>query len=220
MTGRTVGGRDTGRDGAGEGPALSALGAGEGVDEAVTAARRVVESLLRAGDISGTDMGEIAGRLRAVADELDHGTPSLHSRMVHMWRGEGVTRHDPVSGPENAIAPPLTLRGKDDGSIAGVVELGLAYQGPPGYVHGGVSALLLDHTLGVANHWAGLSGMTAELNLRYLRPTPLFTPLTVSAHQVRVDGRRIWTRGSITVDGRELVTAEGLFVATHPERPR
>lgn len=202
------------------GPALSALGTGEGVDAAVAAARRVVESLLRAGDVSDTDMAEIAGRLHAVADEVDRDGPSLNARMVHMWRGEGVTRHDPVSGPENAIAPPLTLRGKDDGSIEGVVELGLVYQGPPGYVHGGVSALLLDHTLGVANHWAGLSGMTAELTLRYLRPTPLFTPLTVAAHQVRVDGRRIWTRGSITAGGQEFVTAEGLFIATHPERPR
>lgn len=202
------------------GPALSAVGTEEGVDAAVAAARRVVESLLRAGDVSGTDMVGVADKLHAVADEVDRGAPELQARMVNMWSGEGITRHDPVSGPENAIAPPLTLRGKDDGSIAGVAELGLVYQGPPGYVHGGVSALLLDHTLGVANHWAGLSGMTAELSLRYLRPTPLFTPLTVAAHQVRVDGRRIWTRGSITADGRECVTAEGLFVATHPERPR
>ena len=218
MTARTAGRPDT--DGPGGEPTLSAVGTEEGVDAAVAAARRVVESLLRAGDISGTDMTGIAGRLHAVADEVDRDAPSLRARMVHMWQGVGNTRHDPVSGPENAIAPPLTLTGKDDGSIEGVVELGLAYQGPPGYVHGGVSALLLDHTLGVANHWAGLSGMTAELNLRYLRPTPLFTPLTVTAHQVRVDGRKIWTRGSISADGREFVTAEGLFIATHPERPR
>ncbi|UUZ59420.1 hypothetical protein [Nocardioides sp. B-3] len=72
-----------------------------------------------------------------------------------MWGGEGVSRHDPVTGPENAIAPPLHPVGLDDGSIAARVTLGLAYRGPPGCVHGGISALLLDHTLGVANHWAG-----------------------------------------------------------------
>ncbi len=35
--------------------------------------------------------------------------------------------------------------------MQGVVTLTLPYQGPPGHVHGGVSALLLDHVLGVAN---------------------------------------------------------------------
>ncbi|MEK8145898.1 PaaI family thioesterase [Streptomyces sp. M10(2022)] len=120
-----------------------------------------------------------------------------------MWAGEGVTRHDPVTGPENALAPPLTLHGRDDGSIEGTVTLGLPYQGPPGHVHGGISALLLDHTLGVANHWGGPSGMTAELTLRYLRPTPLFEPLTVTGRQISVDGSRIRTVGVISAGGRE-----------------
>lgn len=203
-----------------DGTDLSSRPREEGVDTAVSAARRVIESLLRAGDLTDTDMNRIAERLNAVADEVDGGAPELRDRMVHMWRGDGVTRHDPVTGQENAIAPPMRLRGHEDGSVSGEVELGLTYQGPPGYVHGGVSALLLDHTLGVANHWAGLSGMTAELTVRYLRPTPLFVPLTVSAHQVRVDGRRIWTEGSIVSGGKVYVTAEAVFVATHPERPR
>ncbi|GAB3721169.1 PaaI family thioesterase [Nocardiopsis nanhaiensis] len=218
MTARTAG--TAGAAGTGEAPALTAVDSGQGVDAAVAAARRVVESLLRAGEVSDTDLAGIADRLNAVADEVDLAAPELRARMVNMWRGEGVTRHDPVTGPENAVAPPLALEGGADGSVSGVVELGLAYQGPPGYVHGGVSALLLDHTLGVANHWAGLSGMTAELTLRYLRPTPLFEPLTVSAHQVSVDGRRIGTRGSISAGGKVCVTAEGMFVATHPDRPR
>ncbi|MBE3002382.1 PaaI family thioesterase [Nocardiopsis sp. HNM0947] len=203
-----------------EQPELTSPGTGTGIDAAADAARRVIESLLRSGDRGGTDLDTVADRLNAVADDLDRGAPDLAARMVHMWRGDGVTRHDPVTGPENAIAPPLHLTGCEDGSVEATVELGLAHQGPPGYVHGGMSALLLDHTLGVANHWAGLSGMTAELTLRYLRPTPLFTPLTVAAHQVSVDGRRIRTSGSISADGRECVRAEGLFVATHPARPR
>lgn len=201
------------------GPRLSAEPNKDGVDAAVAAARRVVTALLRAGDATGADMDEIAARLDAVADGLADKALPTQQRLVEMWQGEGVTRYDPVTGPQNALAPPLHLHGKDDGSIEGVVTLDLPYQGPPGHVHGGVSALLLDHTLGVANHWGGPSGMTAELTLRYLRPTPLFEPLTVTGRQVSVDGSRIRTVGEIRVGGRVCVTAEGLFINKQLPRP-
>ncbi|MDA3649655.1 PaaI family thioesterase [Saccharopolyspora indica] len=192
----------------------------DGVDAAVAAARRVIASLLRAGSGSTAEMSRIADQLNSAADHLDAHAPAMNERMVDMWAGEGTTRHDPVTGPENAIAPPLQLTGQSDGSVRGVLTLGLPYQGPPGHVHGGISALILDHTLGVANHWAGLSGMTAELTLRYHRPTPLFEPLTVTGVQTDVDGRKIFTRGSITAGGEVCVSADGLFIAKHLPRPR
>ncbi|MEV6162212.1 PaaI family thioesterase [Streptomyces sp. NPDC052052] len=201
------------------GPRLGAEPHEDGVDVAVAAARRLIGALLRAGDQSGADMAEIAAQLDAVTDRLTERAPTVRERLAVMWRGEGVTRHDPVTGPENALAPPLRLHGKDDGSVEGVVTLDLPYQGPPGHVHGGISALLLDHTLGMANHWSGPSGMTAELTLRYLRPTPLFEPLTVTARQVSVDGARIRTEGAISAGGRTCVTAEGLFIDKQLPRP-
>lgn len=203
-----------------EGRALSALPNNAGVDAAVTAARRVISALLHAGDGTDAEMTGVATRLNEVADYLEAHAPGVEARMVDMWGGEGFTRHDPVSGPENAIAPPLHLRGRDDGSIVGEASLGMPYQGPPGYVHGGVSALLLDHALGVANGWAGTSGMTAELTLRYRRVTPLFEPLTVTARQVAVDGRKIRTEGAIHAGGETCVEASGLFIAKHVPRPR
>lgn len=201
------------------GPRLVAEPNKDGVDAAVAAARRVIAALLRAGDRTGADMDAVAAQLDAVADGLTEKAPSVKDRLAEMWRGEGVTRHDPVTGPENALAPPLHLRGKDDGSVEGVVTLDLPYQGPPGHVHGGVSALLLDHTLGVANHWGGPSGMTAELTLHYLRPTPLFEPLTVTGRQISVDGSRIRTVGEISAGGRTCVTVTGLFINKHLPRP-
>ncbi|TFV64373.1 PaaI family thioesterase [Geodermatophilus sp. DF01-2] len=165
-------------------------------------------------------MAEVADRLNAVADHVEDHAPPREARMVDMWAGEGVTRHDPVTGPENAIAPPLPLAGREDGAIEGTATLGMPYQGPPGFVHGGISALLLDHTLGVANHWAGPSGMTAELTIRYHQPTPLFEPLTVTGRQVSVDGRKIRSFGTISAGGRLCVSADGLFIAKHLSRPR
>lgn len=199
--------------------ALVATAHDEGVDAATAAARRLIEALLRTGDDTDADMADVTKQLDCLTDQLTDRAPGIEERLVTMWQGSGITRHDPVTGPENAIAPPLHLTGLDDGSVQGTVTLGLAYQGPPRCVHGGVSALLLDHTLGVANHWAGLSGMTAELTLRYLRPTPLFEPLTVTGRQISVDGRKIRTEGSIEAGGRACVTVQGLFIAKELPRP-
>lgn len=198
---------------------LTATPNNEGVDAAVAAARRVIEALLHAGDNTAAEMTEVAERLNGVADYLDDHAPAVGQRMIDMWGGEGVTRHDPVTGPENALAPPLHLVGQDDGSIKGVVTLGMPYQGPPGCVHGGISALLLDHTLGVANHWAGDSGMTGTLTLRYHRPTPLFEELTITSRQESVDGRKIRTTGEISVNGEVCVSADAIFINKQLPRP-
>ncbi len=181
------------------------------IDAATAAARRVVDALLAAGGDSGVDLGDVADRLNAIADDVHAHAPDVEQRMDAMWSGEN--RHGPATGPENALAPPMVVRALDDGSVEGTVTLGLPYQGPRGVAHGGVSALLLDHALGIANHVAGRSGMTAELTLRYHRTVPLFRPLTVTARQVSVDGRAIRAAGEIRADGKVRVSAEGLFLS-------
>lgn len=201
-------------------PVLTPVPRNSGVDHAVTAARRVIAALLHAGDNSAAEMDDVAQRLNEVAEHLERHAPPVGERMVDMWSGEAPNRHNPVTGPENALAPPMAVRGAADGSVIGTATLGLPYQGPPGYVHGGVSALLLDHTLGVANHVAGATGMTAVLTLRYRRPTPLFEPLTINCRQVGVDGRKIRAVGTIHADGQECVQAEGLFIAARVPRTR
>lgn len=188
-----------------------------GVDAAVTAARRVISALLHAGNNSPADMGEVAERLNAVADYLDEHAPPVAERLADMWAGEGFSRHNPVTGAENPLAPPLHLRLRPDRSVIGMTTLGLPYQGPPGNVHGGIAALLLDDALGVSNFAAGAPGMTAHLSLDYRKPTPLFTPLTVRAAQQSVDGRKIRTAGTITANGEVCVEAQGLFIAMRGE---
>lgn len=199
-----------------EGTRLSAVPRSEGIDAVAAAARRVSQAAC--GAVGGEDeLGELSRRLHALADELEELSAPLERRMVDMWRGEGMPRHDPATGPENPIAPPLVLHGLPDGSVRGEVTLGVQYQGPPGLAHGGVSALLLDHGLGVANGWAGHSGRTAHLELDYRRGVPLYTPLLLTARQETVDGRKIHAVGRLcTVDGEVCVEARGLFVAPRP----
>jgi hypothetical protein len=47
----------------------------------------------------------------------------------------------------------------------------------------------------------------------------LFEPLTITARQISVDGRKIRTTGTISAGGQECVVADGLFVDVHVPRP-
>ena len=128
--------------------------------------------------------------------------------------GRPVVWSNAVIGLRNPIAPPLTIHHGEDGTQCwSEFTLNGAYEGPPGLVHGGVCALILDHILGSAGGAAGRPGMTASLQLSYRRPTPLHRPLVARAWVEGEDGRKTTIRGEIArADGRVTVEASGLFV--------
>ncbi|PPJ26598.1 thioesterase [Nocardia nova] len=194
-------------------PCLTALPIDDPLNDAAIAVRRITDALARtAPDEKG--LPAAAAELERIAESLESRTRPVRAQLSQMWQGEGVARHDPATGPENPIAPPLTMRDVGDGWAEGVVTLGLPYQGPPALVHGGVCALLLDGALAVANGLAGAGGLTAQLDITYRRPTPLYVPLTVRARQLRRDGRKVYTTGAIIAGGQVTVSARGLFIVS------
>lgn len=133
---------------------------------------------------------------------------------------EGRRVFNPVTGIANPMAPPLVVRRDGDGVVA-EATLGLAYEGPPSFVHGGMSALFMDQMLGSAAGAAGLWGMTAHLELDYRGPLPLQTPLVLRARVESHEGRKAFITGTIALasaPGKALVEARGLFVLPRPEK--
>ncbi|MGY1622627.1 PaaI family thioesterase [Geodermatophilus sp. SYSU D00965] len=127
--------------------------------------------------------------------------------------------YNPVSGVGSALAPPLRIRRTDDGVVA-EATLGMAYEGPPGYVHGGMSSMLMDQLLGSAAIAAGMWGMTVRLEVDYRRPVPLSTPLVLRARVVEAAGRKCVVTGTIATaeaPDRVLVAASGIFVMPREE---
>lgn len=187
----------------------------EAAEAAVAAARRLVTALLHAEKAPAAELAGITERLNQLAGQAEAHVPPVAPR-ERTWRTrtrEEAALRNPVNGRQNAFAPGMRVRGMPDGSVSAEVTLGLLYEGPPGYVHGGISALLLDHLFGAANYWAGAVGPTAELTLHYERPVPLATPLSLTARQVSVDGRKLRAEGAVCAEGEVCVRAEGLFIA-------
>jgi acyl-coenzyme A thioesterase PaaI-like protein len=107
-----------------------------------------------------------------------------------------------------------------DGVLEVTVTFGPAYEGPPGYVHGGVVALAFDELFGMCNVCNGQGGLTGRLSVRYRKPTPLGRALRMTAWQEHHEGRRMRVRGRIHADDVLTAEAEGLFVRPRPDTSR
>lgn len=132
----------------------------------------------------------------------------------------GVRLLNPVVGDGNPIAPPLRVHA-EPGHVVAECTLGLAYEGPHMYGHGGISALLLDQILGHAAASAGNAGVTTGLSLRYRKPVPLDVPLRIHGEVTQVDGRRTTVKGAIVTAAEPdapLVEAEGDFLRLRPDQ--
>ena len=160
--------------------------------------------------------GASPAELSAAAAVIDQVTSQLAATVVHL---DLAARPDSghqaqmslVGGRSHPAAPQLALQATPDGAV-GEVVIGPVFQGGPGLVHGGVIALLVDHTMGyVANRQLG-PAMTVRLDLKYRRPTPLGIPLTVAARLDRVDGRKLYLSASIAAQDNVTVEANAVFL--------
>jgi uncharacterized protein (TIGR00369 family) len=90
------------------------------------------------------------------------------------------------------------------------------FEGPPGYLHGGIIATLLDEAMSKALRARGLTTMTRHIEVDYQRPVPSVTSLRIEGRVVRCEGRKHWAEARI-LNGRGtvLAQAEGLFIEIH-----
>ena len=103
------------------------------------------------------------------------------------------------------------------------VTVGDSFEGPKGYVHGGIIATLLDETMSKAVRAHGLVAMTRHMEVDYQRPVPSTEEMRLEGRVTRNEGRKHWTEANILdARGHVLAHGKGLFIevgpAAHPER--
>jgi acyl-coenzyme A thioesterase PaaI-like protein len=126
--------------------------------------------------------------------------------------GRPLALANPVIGVCNPIAPPIAVRHEGEGHCWSEFVLGAAYEGPPNLVHGGISALILDHMLGeAASEGLSKARFTGTITVKYLRGTPLGA-LRCDAWVERREGVKAFARGTISDAAGVTVEAEGVFI--------
>ncbi len=132
--------------------------------------------------------------------------------MSYLTDGHPLPLGNAAIGLCNPIAPPMIVHHEDDGRCWSEFVLGSAYEGPPTLVHGGVSALLLDHILGeAASQGMTKPRFTGTITVKYLRGTPL-GPLRAEAFVDRTEGVKTFARGFISDAAGVTVEADGVFI--------
>jgi acyl-coenzyme A thioesterase PaaI-like protein len=100
-------------------------------------------------------------------------------------------------------------------------QLDRMHEGPPGHIHGGIVAALLDEAMSKLNRPLDVLAMTRHMEVDYLRPVPLYEPLVLVARHLnratKPDGapdRKIFHQAEIQrPDGTVLARSKGLFIA-------
>jgi len=130
----------------------------------------------------------------------------------------GALNHCFGCGQQNRTGLRLKFFVDGDHRIVCRVRVPRRFEGPPGHVHGGVIATLLDEAMSKASRQFGVVAMTRQMEVEYLRPVPLVTPLELSAHRVDARGRKHRCEAEIR-DGSGNVLARGkaLFIAVDPD---
>ncbi|MGH3645327.1 MAG: PaaI family thioesterase [Mycobacterium sp.] len=159
-----------------------------------------------------------ADAVAAAKAEIDAATARLRNRQLDGpfgvrfgSDGDQMPWGNVVIGLRNPVAPPLSIQKDDDGGVFSDFHLGAAYEGPPGHVHGGVAALILDHILGDAASSSDKPRLTGTITMRYRRITPL-GDLHAEARIVRTEGVKTFAVGHLADAGGVTVEAEGVFI--------
>jgi hypothetical protein len=117
--------------------------------------------------------------------------------------------HSRDIGAYNPCFPAYEMR-VDGDRASGAVTFPLAYEGPPGIVHGGFLAVFFDSVIQHHNCDAGVAGKTTSLTVTYRRPTPLLTKLQFELER-SVAERRISSTGRLMAG--ELLLCEAQMSA-------
>ena len=182
------------------------------------AMRTLSERLIR----MEADPGELedwAGQLEALVEQIgERPRRTAKDANRRMFSGQAsradifdMMDFDPVDGRSNPIAPGIRWDREDDTGVEGEIWLGEQYQGPPGRVHGGVIAWIMDAVLSRSMHVARRIGVTGTLTVRYMAPTRIEVPLRCSGRIERMEGRKMFIHGAIHHDDVQTVHAEGIF---------
>lgn len=116
-------------------------------------------------------------------------------------------------GAANGGGLQLEFQLAGDGLVVCLATIPDRFEGPIGYLHGGIIATILDEAMSKAVRAQGFVAMTRKMEVGYLRPVPSGEPIRVEGRVVRSEGRKHWTEARI-VDAKAvtLAVADALFI--------
>jgi len=120
-----------------------------------------------------------------------------------------------VCGIDNKLGLKASFYELDNKELIAIFKPVEEHQSYPERLHGGISATILDETLGraITIEEETIWGVTVELNIKYKKPVPLDQELKVVAKVTRNASRMFEAEGRIILaNGDIAVTATGKYI--------
>lgn len=174
------------------------------------AVRELIDATIRT-EVGPDEVAVARAEIEAATRRLRQSQRERSFGIQYSADGDPMPWGNAVIGVRNPSAPPLVIHRLPDGSVRSDFVLGAAFEGPPGHVHGGVSAEILDHVLGDAASAPGVHRLTGTLTVRYLRLTPLGR-LHAEARISRTEGVKTYAVGHLADQDGPTVEAEAVFI--------
>jgi acyl-coenzyme A thioesterase PaaI-like protein len=189
----------------------------DGVEQLAVAVRALGDAVAETA-VERAELDDIATALHALTSRLrvatdDDPYSGLVMKPVDYTIPESPMPLNPIVGACSPVRPDVTLRFRD-GEVVGTATFTRRFTGPPGFAHGGISAMLADQIVALTPMAIGVRSITKSLELQYRRPLPLQEVVELwGVCEPAGDGYRarftITARGKVAVEGTaELVTYE------------
>jgi hypothetical protein len=180
-----------------------------------TLADAAVETAVDPGEVDAVtaELAALTERLSARTDDSPYS--SLTWAPGDFSVPEGPMPLNPIIGACSPVRPDVQLRFAD-GEIVGHAVFTKRFVGPPGYAHGGISAMLGEQIVSASPQAIGIRTISKSLRVRYRRPLPLGEELALWGVCETTDDAlearfTITARGEVAVEGTgELVPFERL----------
>ncbi len=140
----------------------------------------------------------------------------------HVERKQPNSKMCLVCGMKNPFGLRAFFYELDNGEVMAVFRPREEHQSYPGRLHGGISAAILDETIGrvgMIRYGEEMWGVTLEFHIRFRKPVPLDAELRVVARITRENNRSFEGSGEILLpDGSVAVEGTGRYLKLPIER--
>jgi len=129
---------------------------------------------------------------------------------------QNISKHCMVCGTENPFGLKTRFYQTADNEVVGLFAPREEHQSYPGMTHGGISAAILDETIGraiMSFYDQNTFGVTIDLQVKYKKPVPLGVELKAVGRITKDNGRMFEGTGEIFLpNGEVAVSAEGKYL--------
>jgi acyl-coenzyme A thioesterase PaaI-like protein len=114
--------------------------------------------------------------------------------------------------PENALGLALNFTIRDDKGVQAEFACNQIYQGYPGFLHGGITSLLLDSAMANCLFAHRIAAVTARMIIRYILPVKIDQPAVIKAWIKEYEPPLYVLEAEIEQNKRALVRASAKFI--------